>query len=172
MSIYTPPKSDLEQLSGQNEKRIKLGKILSYLSLTSLITIGGFVSFVNHIAKTLNKISVSNPQDPSILSGELSQSLVPILTSLIFSLPGIVCIFFVLFFTSYRVKNFYRVWLVIAIVLLLSLPFGTLFGLALLIVLYIKKNEFTKIAYQAPQKSLAKNKAQRDAAPPRPLGGR
>jgi hypothetical protein len=57
-------------------------------------------------------------------------------------LPGWLSAIGVLLFSKFRPRMFYWFWFASSIVLILNIPFGSLFGIVLLIVLFIKRKEF------------------------------
>jgi hypothetical protein len=143
VQVYTAPQSEL----GSEElmpKRVKLGKVLSYLSLASLLPIVGIAIAIYQMIGVFQDVTLSGNGDPELMAGGISQSLVPMLLSMIAALPSILCIFLVLFLTTYRSKVFYRLWVLASIVLIVAFPIGTLFGLILGITLFIKRKEFSK----------------------------
>ena len=54
MVDYTPPKSDLGSGLDSSSKREKLGKVLSYLSLPSVLPIAGAVMMIYKLADALS----------------------------------------------------------------------------------------------------------------------
>ena len=142
MVDYTPPKSDLGSGLDSSSKRKKLGKVLSYLSLPSVLPIAGAVMMIYKLADALGKVTLFGDSDPKILASEISQSLVPLVVSVFLALPSYLCIFAVLFLTTFRSKAFFRFWIFTSIVMIISFPIGTLFGVILATVLLLKRKEF------------------------------
>jgi len=138
---YTAPKSDLGYKYSLKPKREKLGKVLSFLSLPSLLPIFGIVSAIYQMIGVFQEITVSGG-DPELMAGGISQSLVPVIFSVVIAIPSLICIFVVIFLTSYRSKIFFRLWVFASIVILLALPIGTILGIILIITLFIKRKEF------------------------------
>jgi len=140
MTHYQPPLSELDP--GINERRPLLGKALSYFSLISVIVVAGLVSFYSTMVDLFQKIRQAGAGDPQLMAGEISQSLVPVVLTNVLALPSIISIFLVLFISSYRSKYFYWFWVFISFTLIISIPVGTVFGLTLLVILFLKRNEF------------------------------
>ena len=144
MEIYKPPASELEPAEEVVPKREKLGKVLSYLSLASLLPIIGIIAAAYQMINRIQDFRSSDGSDPELVASEISQSLVPLVLTMIPSLLSILCIFAVLFATTYRSKRFFRVWVFASIMLILLFPVGTLYGLVLGIALFVKRKEFPK----------------------------
>ena len=142
MSHYKPPESNLSSESSLDERRVLLGKVLSYFSLLSIVLVAGLISFTLHMTTTFETINEIGVNDPKIMANVISQMFVPVMLSSIMSLPSVIAIFLVIFITSYRSKHFYWFWILVTLALILSFPIGTVFGLALGIILFIKRNEF------------------------------
>lgn len=116
---------------------------MSYLSLPSLLPVFGIVSAIYQMVIVLKEFTLNGAGDPQLMSGGISHSLVPVVLTTVLAVPSIVCIFLVIFLTTYRSKVFFRIWVFSSLVLVLAFPFGTLFGLVLAIVLFLKRREFT-----------------------------
>lgn len=142
MSNYNPPRSDLSQNSRPEKRRELLGKVLSYFSVFSIILVSGLVSFFLGMAATFERVNQSGIADPKMMAAGISQSLVPVVLTSLMSIPSVLAIFIAIFFTSYRNKYFFWFWVFIAVLLILSIPVGTVFGLALSIMLFLKRREF------------------------------
>ena len=142
MVDYTPPKSDLGSGLDSSPKREKLGKVLSYLSLPSVLPIAGAVMMFYKLVDVFEKVTLFGDGDPKILAGEISQSLVSLVLSVFLALPSYLCIFAVLFLTTFRSKAFFRFWVFVPILMIVAFPIGTLFGCVLATALFFKRKEF------------------------------
>jgi hypothetical protein len=140
---YQPPLSELN--SELNVKRQLLGKALSYFSLISIIVVAGLVSFFSSMTTVFKKIIETGADDPQLMAGAISQSLVPVVLTNILALPSIFGIFLVLFISSYRSKYFFWFWVFLSMALIISIPIGTLLGLSLIVILILKRKEFRNV---------------------------
>lgn len=140
VKVYSAPKSELG--GDLIPKREALGKVLSWLSIGALLLFIGTTNSVIQMIRVFQEVTVRGSGDPELMAGGISQSLVPMVLSLVVSLPSLICIFLVLFLSTYRSKIFFRIWVSVTIILLLSFPIGTPFGLVLGIILFFKRNEF------------------------------
>ena len=77
--------------------------------------------------------------DPKIMAGEISNALVLPLSNLFLAFPGWLCAMGVLLFSQYHPKFMKNFWLVCGLVLTVNAPFGILFGIVLLLTLFIKR---------------------------------
>lgn len=136
-------------------KRESLGRWLSVLSsifqtpiLLGLFLYAGIIlqasqgSVQTHeitggITQTLVEILVTAGAN---IIGNITASLIILLFACLAALPGFVLAIVTLTITSYRAKWFMRVCLFYAVAWLLAVPWGTLIGLAFLIVLFINRS--------------------------------
>jgi hypothetical protein len=108
--------------------------IFSFLSLFSL------ASGIYEIFLDVRHNGTSG--DPKLMSGQISSALVLPLQTIFLVLLGWLSAIGVLLFSKFRPRMFYWFWFASSIVLILNIPFGSLFGIVLLIVLFIKRKEF------------------------------
>lgn len=143
MSYFTPPNSDLGKFPLEfAKKRIFLGKVLSFLGLISLLSLLGLYQSGKLLIEGLDSITLNGVGDPKVMAGHISRALVPMLSWLVFSFPGFIFIYLSIFLSGYRVKAYFYIWCLVAFVLIISIPFGSAFGLILAVTLYIKRKEF------------------------------
>lgn len=137
---YQMPQSDL--INTVETKRERLGRVLSYFSLLLLTVVLGLAVTIESLIQSYLVINYSNVIDSRVIAGGISKAYVSLLLSLIFSIPSFISIFIVLFLTTFRSKGFYCTWVFMGVVLVLSIPLGTLFGLVLLLACFSKRKEF------------------------------
>lgn len=140
MEAYRAPKSTLEQQP--IKKRETLGKIFAWLSLGAILMLPGVYFTWDYLGLLFVDIESDSIASSRAMATRISQSMVPATASTIVSLPSLICLFLSLATSSYRSRRFYRFWIFLAIVWILAVPIGTVFGLILAIVLYLNRKSF------------------------------
>lgn len=118
-----------------------LEKSLSLISLLLFSCYIGWVVSAIELVKVFNGVDLG--MDKKVLAMQISNALVPYLSYSFYALPGWICAMLILIFSKYRARFFLYFWSLSSVVLVLGFPFGSLFGLILGIVVFIKRKQFT-----------------------------
>jgi len=143
VEVYQAPKSELNESRAPSFE--KLGKVLAWCSIFSLLPWLGAVISLIKVTVTVQTINMYGDGSTGVMAAGISKGLMPMVLCLIASLPSLVCIFLVLFFTTYRSKKFFRLWIIVVLGWVLSFPLGTLFGMTLGLILIVKRKEFASV---------------------------
>ncbi|MCU4675775.1 hypothetical protein N7931_09030 [Catenovulum sp. 2E275] len=146
MNIYSSPKSELQTQEMLNNKRVMLGRVFCFLSLLMLCSIIGLYQTLSALIGIIQDVSSSNAADPKVVAGRISQAFVYMVQWLFLAVFGWLCTLVAIFFSSYRSRRYFAVWLLSSVILIVSIPFGSLFGLILALVLFFKRKEFKKLS--------------------------
>jgi len=143
-NLYEPPKSELGNLLSKEKKRMGFGNVCAIISMLLLFSLYGVISTAYSFYEIFQSITLTGTGDPKIMAGNISQALVPIVLSLFISIPGLFFALLSIYFSSYRSRLVFKVWIVSSVLLFISFPFGSVFGLFLAVVLFIKRRDFSK----------------------------
>jgi biopolymer transport protein ExbB/TolQ len=140
-NIYKSPSAELG--ATENDKK---GKGLAVLSIVLQLPVyWGFFNFILGMVFTFQTITIYGSGDPKPMASGISNSLVYSLLGCIFSLPGLILSWYVLFKKKYRSKLLCAANIVSSAVWVLSVPWGTIFGIAYFVLIFIKrKSKITK----------------------------
>jgi len=143
-NLYLPPESEVDKGSSTNPLRLKLGKILSWCSLLMLFSLVGITQTALYLKEIFQTITLNGAGDPKVMAGHITQSLAYMVTWLFIVVPGFVFAIFAIYFSGYRSRVFFNLWKLSAFSLLISFPFGSVFGLIFGVILFVKRSEFKK----------------------------
>lgn len=144
MDIDNSPESESQTIQKDKDKRVMLGKVLCFFSLLMLLSIVGLSQTLVSILETFRDITLNGLGDPEIVADKISMALVHMLIYLFYAFPGWLCALIAIFFSSYRSKYYFVIWAISSIILIISVPFGSLFGFILALLLFFKRREFKK----------------------------
>ncbi len=144
MDAYRAPQSRLKR--EPVAKRKMLGRIFAWLSFGAILILPGiYFSWAQFIALYIeiesNNASISSPKEMAAL---ISQSLIPVAFSTLVALPSLICIFLSISLSRYRSRVFFHFWIFLAIIWIIAIPVGTLFGLILALSLYFTRTGFSE----------------------------
>lgn len=144
-NVYLPPESEFDTGTTRRPLRVKLGKILSWCSLLMLFSLVGTAQTVLYLYDIIPTVAPNGTGDPKLMAGHISQSLVYMVTWLFIAVPGCIFGLIAIYVSSYRSRVFFSLWKLSAFSLLISFPFGSVFGLIFSVVLFLKRSEFRKV---------------------------
>ncbi|TLU61090.1 MotA/TolQ/ExbB proton channel family protein [Thalassotalea litorea] len=144
-NVFAPPKSEPSEEIKNEDRNVTLGKVCALISILMMFSLYGFMSAIWQLFEVFQNITLTGTGDPKVMAGNISQALVPTVTSLFFSVPAILFALFSIYFSSYRSSTIYKLWSLSAVVLVISFPFGTAFGFLFGLILFFKRNQFKKV---------------------------
>lgn len=128
-------------------KRFTVAKIFSFLSFLMLFALLSLFFLIIGIYEIFLDVKLNGTSgDPRLMAGQISQALVLPLQTLFLVLPGWLSAMGVLILSRFPSRFFFWFWLACGFVLLVNVPFGALFGLTLLILLFFKRKRFLERA--------------------------
>ncbi|UTW45105.1 hypothetical protein KFE80_12150 [bacterium SCSIO 12696] len=135
---YSPPQAKTIDSNGKPETIAKVGFWL--LLVSSLL---GVLCIVAGVILTFQAVKVygAGPNGEWMMAG-IRASFFPKLWLLAFQVPAVVLVLMAVFKDRYDGRWFYRGCLVLAIFMMITFPFGAVFGLTLLIALLVRKKQF------------------------------
>ncbi|WP_157953905.1 hypothetical protein [Microbulbifer sp. A4B17] len=134
--MYNSPESEL---CPEGKKRVKLGSVLSILGAFLQTPI--FVFFCLGVLSFWETFQVAQSLDtsPEVMAGMMSHSLSNFVIGGLLSTPGLLISCAALFLSSFRNKWLFWYSLILSLIWIISFPFGTLFGLIYLLIIFIKR---------------------------------
>ncbi|MFC3122163.1 hypothetical protein [Agaribacter flavus] len=142
MDVYNTPQSSVSVAEENPKKRILLGKILAVMSLLMLVSALGLVTTLYTVISIFQDMSMFGEGDPKVMAGELSRSILQIVVYLLVSIIGVCCAVISMFVSSYRSRLLFKLWVFSSIVMILTIPLGTVVGFLFAIVIFVKRKEF------------------------------
>ena len=141
-NVYSTPQSSLRQSNGSGKGRT----IAIWGSILQAPIYLGFFAFSLGVVLTFQAISIYGAGDPKAMAAGLSTAMSYSIIGSIFSLPGLLLTFYVLFKTEYR-SAWFKVYNIITIVFwVLSIPVGTIIGVIYIVILFITRKSKVKNA--------------------------
>lgn len=127
-------------MSAHSTKDTLTPKLFSFLSLLLAFTfISDYVFYHDMYQLILNGGYDGPVGDPKAMAEQIALTMATPLSILFLAFPGWLCAMGVLLFSGYQPSYLKKFWLLSGIALLVNVPFGVLFGLILLVTLYIKR---------------------------------
>ena len=124
-----------------------VAKVFSFFSLLMLFALMSLVFLIAGIYQIFLDVQINGTSgDPKLMAGQISQALVLPLQTLFLVFPGWLSAMGVIIFSKFSSRLFFWFWLASGIILLVNVPFGVLFGLTLLILLFFKRRRFLERA--------------------------
>ena len=109
----------------------------------------GLALFVVGMLSTFRAITASGRSNPQLMAEGIGQAMVPVVLAVGVSTWGILGSVLIVAASRYRARWFYWSSVALAALHVLAFPFGTLFGLAFLVLLIVKRAEF-RLPAQGP----------------------
>ena len=109
----------------------------------------GLAFAVLGMLSTFRAITASGRSDPQLMAEGIGQAMVPVVLAVGVSTWGILGSVVIVAASSYRARWFYWASVALAALHIVAFPFGTLFGLAFLVLLIVKRAEFRSHAQGA-----------------------
>ena len=118
-------------------------KVFSFFSFLMLFALLSLVFLITGIYQIFLDVQINGTSgDPKLMASQISQALVLPLQTLFLVFPGWLSAMGVLIFSTFSSRFYFWFWLVCGVFLLINVPFGVLFGLTLLILLFVKRKRF------------------------------
>ena len=102
----------------------------------------GLAFFVQDMIGTFRAITASGRSDPQLMAEGIGQAMVPVVLAVGVSTWGILGSVLIVAASKYRARWFYWASVSLAVLHIVAFPFGTVFGLAFLVLLIVKRAEF------------------------------
>jgi hypothetical protein len=111
-------------------------------TLVQCVIFVGLGAFVFIAIGVFQGITASGTADPQAMAAGIATALVPVIVATGVSVFGTLGSVLIVLASNYRARWFYKASVVLAIAHLFAIPFGTIQGLAFLILLIVKRNDF------------------------------
>jgi hypothetical protein len=102
----------------------------------------GLAAFVVLVTRVFQEITASGSSDPRVMAEGIGQAMIPVVLAIGISVWGILGSVLIVVASNYRARWFYWASVALAIVHILTIPFGTVFGLVFLVLLVVKRDKF------------------------------
>jgi hypothetical protein len=127
----------------EDGEKFTAAKVFSFFSLLMVLAILSLSFLISNIYEIFLDVQMNGTSgDPKLMAGQISQALVLPLQTLFLVFPGWLSAMGVLIFSKFSSRFFFWFWVVCGFVLFINVPFGVLFGLILLILLFFKRKRF------------------------------
>ena len=106
------------------------------------VVLVGLAAFAAAMSRVFEDITASGSSDPQAMADGIGEAMIPVVVAVGISVWGILGSVLIVTASNYRARWFYWASVTLAIVHILTVPFGTAFGLAFLILLVVKRDKF------------------------------
>ena len=138
--MYAPPVKPVSQPQSASETLCKFFSIAGVV--VAILPVPFFLVALFTVFLDADRIVDEAQGDPSIVSGHISQALVPVVLSVVIGMAGFLVAICAAGLGSYRARWFFWAMVVVAVIYSPAVPAGTLLAVVCGTVLYRKYTEF------------------------------
>ena len=139
-NVYAPPDKPVSQSQSASQT---LSKFFSIAGVAvAILPVPFFLVAIFTMLLDADRILDEAQGDPSIVSGHISQALVPVVVSVVVGMAGFLAAICAAGLGSYRARWFFWAMVVVAVIYTPAVPLGTLLAIVCGTVLYRKYTEF------------------------------
>lgn len=106
------------------------------------VVLVGLAAFVVMMTRVFQEITAAGSSDPRAMAQGIGEAFIPVVVAVGISVWGILGSVLIVTASNYRARWFYWASVALAIVHLLAIPFGTVYGVVFLVLLVIKRDKF------------------------------